>query len=62
MYNELCEYKDTDWNITYYCITITVYLMELCTGGTTSPTSPSPGCRLLSVSPGTYKHANKQLF
>ena len=42
MYNELCEYKDTEWNITYYCLTITVYLIQLCTGGATSPTSPPP--------------------
>ena len=30
----------------YYCLTITVYLILLCTGGATSPTSPPPdvGC------------------
>ena len=52
MYNELCVYKDTEWNITYYCIIITVYLRHLCTGGATSPTSPSPG----------YMHIYEDLF
>ena len=58
MYNELYEHKDTEWNITllllfYYFIT--VYLIQLCSGGTTLPTSPPPRCRLLSVAPRDFK-------
>ena len=36
----------------FIIVTITVYLIQFCTGGTTSPISPPPGCRLLSVSQG----------
>ena len=54
MYNELCEYKGTEGNITLLLLLL-YYLIQLCTGGAISPTSLPPGCRLLSVSPGDFQ-------
>ena len=52
IYNEICEYKDTEGNSTL--LLLLYYLIQLCTGGAISPTSLPPGCKLLSVSQGDY--------
>ena len=48
MYIELYENKDMEWNITLLFLLklLLYYLIQFCTGGATSPTSPPPGCRL----------------
>ena len=53
MYNRLCEYKDTEENITYYYIVI-LRKTQHCTGGAILPNLFSLGCRPVSVSPEEF--------
>ena len=52
MYNELCEYKDTEGNIThYYC---TIRYSPVAVAPSHLARSPLPRCRLVTISPGEF--------